>query len=110
MQKIINQHNITFYIGKNAYNNYDIINKAKNTDIWFHIDNRPSAHVIAVIPDDLNKKDLQYIIKQGACICKAQSKYKSEKNLSIVYTTIENITKTDIIGSVFVNKKKKIIL
>ena len=111
VKEYYNQHlkdKITFYIGKNALGNFDIIDKSKSNDIWFHIDDKPSAHVIALIPDKINKKDLRYIIKQGAVLCKQESKYKSVNDINIVYTTINNISKTDTIGSVITTNQKYI--
>ena len=47
--------------------------------------------------EDIDKKDLKYIIKRGAVICKENSKHQNEKNLEITYTEISNISKTNII-------------
>jgi predicted ribosome quality control (RQC) complex YloA/Tae2 family protein len=106
----INQ-NVTFYIGKNAQDNFDVIDKGVENDLWFHLDNYSSCHVVGVINNlKINKKELNAIIKQGAVICKKHSKYKSEKNISIVYTTINNITKTEIIGQVILKNKKTVII
>lgn len=96
---------IKYYIGQNASENFQMIDNAKETDIWFHVDGgRPSAHIIADIPEELklDKKERKYIIKQGAVLCKQESKYNSEKNLPIIYAFIKNIQKTDVIGSVHV--------
>jgi predicted ribosome quality control (RQC) complex YloA/Tae2 family protein len=95
--------NITFYIGKNAAGNFDIIDMSKPNDMWFHINNISSAHVIASIPDKLDKKDIRYIIKQGAILCKQHSKTHES---TIIYTTINNVKKTDIIGSVIITNDK----
>ena len=91
--------NITFYIGKNAAGNFDIIDLSKPRDIWFHIDNSSSAHVIASIPNKFNKKELKYIIKQGSLLCK---QYSKSQETTVVYTTLNNVVKTDIIGSVII--------
>jgi predicted ribosome quality control (RQC) complex YloA/Tae2 family protein len=93
---------IDFKIGKNANDNIDIINESGPNDLWFHISESASCHVIATIPDDItfNKKQIMYIIKQGAILCKQHSKYKSQKKLNIVYTPIKFVTPTDNTGSV----------
>ena len=93
---------IEFKIGKNANDNIDIVNAADPNDLWFHISETASCHVIATIPNDIhfNKKQIMYIIKQGAILCKQYSKYKSQKKLNIVYTQIKNITLADTPGSV----------
>ena len=100
---------IIYKIGSNANDNFNIIDQSKSNDIWFHLADYPSAHIIAVIPsEDIDKKDLKYIIKRGAVICKENSKYQNEKNLEITYTEISNISKTNIAGTVNVSKSKKI--
>lgn len=100
---------IDFIIGKNDKDNFDIIDNANIDDLWFHLNNYPSCHVIASINDIIKKKDLYYIIKKGALLCKTNSKYKSEKDVEIIYTTIKNIIKTEKVGSV-ISTNTKIIL
>ena len=100
---ILNIKNIiTYTIGKNAQDNFNIIDESNPNDIWFHVEDRPSNHVIAKIPPNINidKKMEKYIIKQGAILCKQYSKCKSESNVPIVFTKIHNVKKTSIIGSV----------
>jgi hypothetical protein len=93
---------IPYLLGTNAQDNFDIIDESEPTDMWFHLANTSSCHVIAKMPQDitLDKKQKQQIIKQGALICKQNSKSKSEQSVNIIYTLISNITKTDIIGQV----------
>ena len=75
--------NIKFLVGKNANDNFNIIDQSDENDLWFHINDAPSCHVIACIHQyNINKKNLKYVIKQGGIICKKHSKYKSKK-----YTT-----------------------
>ena len=105
----IDGENITFFIGGNAKENFEIIDLAKSDDLWFHVDDLPSCHVIASISDIIDnksKKDIRYIVKQGALLCKKYSKYKSVSNLPIIYTYISNVHKTDIIGSVITTNSK----
>jgi predicted ribosome quality control (RQC) complex YloA/Tae2 family protein len=100
---------IEFRIGKNAQDNFDIIDAADPDDLWFHVENQASCHVIANIAnEDLNKKAIQTIIKRGALICKQNSTFKSVKNLSIIYTKIKNVQKTDTVGSVILESSKTI--
>jgi len=104
--------NIDFIIGGNAQENHDIIDNADEDDLWFHISDKPSAHVILKIPKDLElkKDELKKIIKQGALICKEYSKYKKEKNVSIDYTKIKNVVKCEEPGAVTLSDVKKIII
>ena len=86
----------------------DAISDANNNYMWFHIDGYPSCHVICSIPNNLLKKDLLKVIKRGALCCKEHSKYKSEKSVSVIYTYLKNVTKTDVIGSVITTNTKSI--
>ena len=98
---------ITFLIGESAHDNEAVIDSAKDNDIWFHIDEgKSSAHVVALIPDDFDRKDKKYIIKQGAVLCKQVSKYKSEKQVPIIYARIKDIEKTCVPGTVIINQGK----
>ena len=38
---------VQFIIGKNAQENFDIIDASLPHYLWFHIENAPSCHVIA---------------------------------------------------------------
>lgn len=93
---------ITYLIGTNAQDNFDIIDESDEDDMWFHLSDYSSCHVIAKMPQDikLDKKQHLQIIKQGALICKQNSKYKSEQDLDVIYTNISNVTKSNIIGQV----------
>lgn len=101
---------ITFFIGKNASGNWNIIDEADSEDMWFHIEDRPSCHVIAHILFNLDKREQKYVIKQGALLCKQNSKYKSERNLKISYTKVKNVKKTEQVGSVQVLDVSTIII
>jgi predicted ribosome quality control (RQC) complex YloA/Tae2 family protein len=106
--KLIQSTITSFKIGENAQDNFDIIDQSEPSDIWFHVEGRPSCHVIATMPDTINKKEKHKIIKKGAELCKIHSKYKSEKKLKIVYTKIENVVKSEPVGSVLLSNEKYI--
>lgn len=101
---------ITYIVGTNAHDNFDIIDESDDQDLWFHLSDYSSCHVVAKMPQDitLDKKQKIQIIKQGAIICKQYSKYKSENNVKIIYTTISNIVKGNIIGQVEASNVKNI--
>ena len=102
---------ITFYIGQNKNDNFDVIDKGKPNDLWFHAQGVSSCHVVAVIPNDISKKDRRYIIKTGALLCKKYTnKIKNIKSVEIVYTQIKNIEKTSVSGCVIIKNNKKIII
>jgi len=92
-----------YRIGKNAQDNFDIIDGSHPDDIWFHIENLPSCHVVMKKPmEKMAKKEVLKMYKQCAVLCKQHSKYKSHKNVVIIYTAVKNVSKTDKVGSVSV--------
>jgi predicted ribosome quality control (RQC) complex YloA/Tae2 family protein len=100
---------IVYKKGRDAQDNFDLIDASKDNDIWFHIHGDSSAHVVASINDldiSLDKKQLRDIIKQGAVICKEQSSYKSDKNVPIVYTRIKDVEKSTPVGTVSIYNGK----
>jgi predicted ribosome quality control (RQC) complex YloA/Tae2 family protein len=100
---LITSAQITF---KSDINNDVIIDAASPNDIWFHVDNKPSCHIIASVPDNISRADIGYIINQGVVLCKKHS-YPSEKKLPILYTRIKNIQKTNIPGRIFISEEDK---
>ena len=99
---------IEYIIGQHAIDNFQIIDDSKEDDIWFHINNESSGHVIASIPDNIkfSKKQNRQIITQGALVCKENSKYKSQRNLEVVYAYVKNVEKTNIPGKVTITNSK----
>ena len=99
-----------FYIGQNKSENFEIIDMCTLTDLWFHANNISSCHVVCKLPDKFSKKELRYIVKVGALLCKNNTnKLKSVKNVEIIYTYIKNVVKTEIPGCVVAQNKKTII-
>ena len=101
---------ILFRIGGDAKENFAIIDTSNSTDIWFHIDNCPSAHVVATISEQMTRKDLNSVIRRGALICKQYSKYNKMKDVSIVYAKISSVVKTETMGKVELLESKTIII
>ena len=99
-------------IGKNKFENDELIRHAKLTDIWFHIANAPSCHVILTTStENIKIKTLpKQVIKRCACLCKSNSSSNSVKNCEIIYTTISNIEFTEVLGQVIATNTKKIII
>jgi predicted ribosome quality control (RQC) complex YloA/Tae2 family protein len=116
--------NFTIRIGQNARENWDLIDNSDSFDLWFHVEDKPSGHVI--IREQLNNKNKSNtntntntkndffgypheVILLAAEYCKSQSKEKGIKT-PIVYTTIDNIKKGKDVGSVIVKNSKRIVL
>jgi hypothetical protein len=101
---------VDYFIGKSAKENFEIIDAAEPHHIWFHIAGQPSGHVIAAMPELLDRKDRIYIIKQGAVLCKQYSKFTSMKNVEIVYAFVKDLQKGDRLGSVIVQNEKTVTI
>lgn len=102
---------ITFMIGKDKDDNFAIIDESDMTDLWIHANGHSSCHVVCKIPLGSNKKELKYIIKMGAILCKKYTnKLKSLQNVEFVYSDVKNVQKTNVIGCVTVSERKYITL
>ena len=101
---------VHFIIGKNAQENFEIIDQSKPNDLWFHIENAPSCHVIAKINESWNRKQIASVVKQGALLCKINSKFASVQNVPVIYTKVQHVEKTKTIGSVVVTNEKNTIV
>jgi len=105
----IGNHEITFYIGKNSADNFAVLDAADENDMWFHLQDVPSCHVVASLKDHdmANKKELHKIIVAGACLCKKNTaKYASTSYVEVIYTKVKNVVKTEVIGSVLTTNTK----
>jgi predicted ribosome quality control (RQC) complex YloA/Tae2 family protein len=102
---------VTFHIGKSQDENFQVIDKGRDEDIWFHAKNISSCHVVCEMPADVDKKEIRYIVTVGALLCKNNTnKLKSLKNVEITYTQIKNITKTKVPGCVETKNTKTIVV
>jgi len=102
---------VTFYIGKNQGENFATIDKGSEDDLWFHAKDVSSCHVVCEVPDDIKKKkELMYIVKIGALLCKNNTqKLVSISNVEFIYTQIKNVTKTTVAGCVTTQNTKTIV-
>ena len=102
---------ITFYIGENQNENFDVIDLGTPNDLWFHANDTSSCHVVAILPEDIKKKDLKYIIKMGSLLCKNNTnKLKSLNKIQINYSQIKYLVKTEIPGCVKILNEKIITI
>lgn len=87
-------------IGENAEDNDKIISESKQTDLWFHLKNLPSCHVILTCSKEfpVSKNMINYC----ASLCKENTKFKNLPKVTVNYTNIKNIRKTEIKGKVVI--------
>ena len=96
MKYIIN--NYTYYVGKNARENWNLLEAAEPFDIWFHLDKESSPYVILEIRD--NNIVSKEVLLEGAKLCKKYSKLKNKTTCDVIYCSIENLKKGKVLGEV----------
>jgi predicted ribosome quality control (RQC) complex YloA/Tae2 family protein len=90
-------------IGGNKYENADLIAASSSDDVWFHLAGLPSCHVVVKTAGQLPRQ----VIKRCAYLCKINTNSaKSMSKCEVVYTTIANVTTTDIPGAVITHNTK----
>ena len=93
-------------IGSNAIENWELLEKSKENNLFFHLSSFPSCYVIYECEND-NDITLE-TIKECAMICKNNTKYKNLKNIKVDYTFCKNIIKGDKIGEIIYKSNKKV--
>ena len=96
-------------IGKNKYENALLLKTAESKDYWIHVKDYPSGHVIIKNPTE--KRIPTKVIKRACCILKSSNnKHKYIQDLQFDITKRENISLTNNIGEVIINKSSLIKL
>ena len=102
-------HSVTYYVGRTQQENHDVIDLGAPTDLWFHLADTSSCHVVAVVPEKLTRKARGKIIKQGALLCKQwTAKATSQHDVRVTYAPISAVQKEEIPGSVTVTNASTI--
>lgn len=99
-----------YLIGKNANENTYLLKNANSMDIWFHIADGPSAHLIFKNPMEIDLKTLRKegIIYNMALSLKKATKYRKTNNITIIYDYCKNVTPLDKPGLVQCKSPKSI--
>ena len=96
-------------VGKNKNHNFDLIDAAAATDLWFHVAGSPSAHVILDTQGEPRRAIPHAVLKHCARLCVNPTKghtghtgHKGHKGhtVAVVYTEIAKVEKTAVMGSV----------
>jgi predicted ribosome quality control (RQC) complex YloA/Tae2 family protein len=102
-----NNTTYTIIIGKNKNENWAIIDDASVSDLWFHISEMPSCHVILKNNENLRVVPRQ-VIKHCAYLCKINSSAKTMSKCDVIYTPVCNVKKTSIVGQVTITQSKMV--
>ena len=107
-------NSVTYYIGKSQQENHAVIDLGRSSsdrNIWFHLADMSSCHVVAILPPDLSRKERGKIIKHGALLCKQHTaKATTEQKVSVTYAPVASITKGQTPGSVTFSAEVKRII
>ncbi|KAJ3320407.1 Coiled-coil domain-containing protein 25 [Boothiomyces sp. JEL0866] len=84
------------YVGKDKFENEELIKHAWDCDVWFHVDKLSSAHVYLRLEQGQTWDNIpQVLLDDLAQLTKANSIEGNKKdNLTIIYTPSSNLKKT----------------
>jgi len=85
----------SIYVGKDKFENEELIKYGLEQDVWFHVDNLSSAHVYLRLQDDESWENIpQELLEDCAQLTKANSIEGNKKdNVTIIYTPWSNLLK-----------------
>ena len=93
----------TISIGQNKEENLQLIDSSEPNDVWFHIDDQPSCHVVLKNENNIKLRDFpRQVLKRASYLCKINSAAKRSPKCDVIYTLISSITKTSVVGQVVV--------
>ena len=95
----------TIKIGRSAIENTELVKNANKSDIWFHLSDSPSCHVVLTCETKLNQVP-HNVISRCAYLCKMHSKTLAKSK--VIYTQIENVQVIKIPGQVITTNCKTI--
>ena len=109
---------VKYYVGQSAKENWELLSRADQSYIWFHLDSFSSPYVIMwssinnleeIIKISVDISSVNQFLYYGAELCKKYSKYKNQRDIKIVFTDIKNISKGKKEGEAIIKNKKQII-
>ncbi|RDX48842.1 cytoplasmic protein [Polyporus arcularius HHB13444] len=103
---------VTIYMGKDKFENEDLIKYAWPQDVWFHVDKLSSAHVYVRMPEGMTWDAIpEPLLVDCAQLVKANSIEGNKKdNISIIWTPADNLKKTGdmAVGQVSFHNDKRV--
>ncbi len=100
------------YMGKDKFENEELLKYAFPIDVWFHVDNLSSAHVYLRLPESVTIDTIDKTILEECCQIVKDNSIEGKKKDKVVvcYTPYENLLKTSDmeIGAVTFKKKDQV--
>ena len=98
------------YVGQNARENFELIDRSKPDDLWFHLKNLPSCHVILQVQSNA---DISIVtiedLKKTAEVCLSNTKYRGLNSVYVEYLPVKYVEKTTTLGKVMLRQKPNFI-
>ncbi|KAK2465279.1 hypothetical protein APHAL10511_002633 [Amanita phalloides] len=102
----------TLYMGRDKFENEDLIKYAWPQDVWFHVDKLSSAHVYLRMHESMTWESIpDALLMDCAQLVKANSIEGNKKdNLTVIYTPADNLKKTGdmAVGQVSFHNDKRV--
>eukprot|EP00088_Acartia_fossae_P014550 TRINITY_DN17802_c0_g1_i2.p1 TRINITY_DN17802_c0_g1~~TRINITY_DN17802_c0_g1_i2.p1 ORF type:complete len:177 (-),score=13.57 TRINITY_DN17802_c0_g1_i2:47-577(-) len=103
---------VTLFMGRDKYENEDLIKWGWPEDVWFHVDKLSSAHVYLRLAEGQTIDTVpKVVIEEAAQLVKANSIEGCKLNdVDVVYTLWENLHKTESmeVGQIGFHKQKAV--
>eukprot|EP00300_Choanocystis_sp_HF-7_P025121 c26798_g1_i1.p1 GENE.c26798_g1_i1~~c26798_g1_i1.p1 ORF type:complete len:106 (-),score=13.08 c26798_g1_i1:67-384(-) len=93
-------------IGENASENWTLLSNAKQTDLWFHVKNAPSAYVIMTPLESISQSN----ILECAKLAKQHSRLKHSHRCKISWTEAKNVKRGSQTGEAITRNIKEVVV
>jgi predicted ribosome quality control (RQC) complex YloA/Tae2 family protein len=91
-------------IGKNALDNWRLLEESEPQHYFFHLTHFSSPYVILKNPYNMTQQ-----IIECAELCKAKSKYKNIPRVKVDYTPCSNVSKGEEVGEALYKSNRKVM-
>lgn len=102
--EIDNEKEYKISVGENAQENWELLKKSNQSDVFMHLNNLSSPYVIIH-----NSNPPKCILNLGAKYCVSYSKWSELRDVNVLYTSVKNVKFGDKVGEVIISKKYNLI-
>jgi len=94
----------TCLIGKNATENWRILQEAHPNHLFFHLTSFPSCYVILQTEEKVDSA----ILTRCARVCLENTKLRNAKNIYVDFTPVHNVQKGEQLGEIYYLSSRKV--
>ena len=105
MPHVYEKNDLRFFVGKNARENWQLLDNAEDHDLWIHLHQHTSCYVIIENTDLIEDEDIIY----GCELCKKHSKLKDKNRVKCDVLAVEHVKKGKRAGEAILLENPKII-